>query len=186
MARRFFILSGCSGGGKSTLLAELARRGYATVAEPGRRIVQEERAAGGDGLPWVNPVRFLSLCLARAIADCRAAEAAPGPVIFDRSAIDALAAMDRAGLSPPADFAAQAAALPYAPLTFLAPPWPELYAEDAERRHGLAAARAEYDDLARVFPARGHRTLVLPKTSVAHRAGLIAAAVRSDPASPFT
>ena len=36
---RFIILSGCSGGGKSTLLAELARRGFATVEEPGRRIV---------------------------------------------------------------------------------------------------------------------------------------------------
>ena len=39
---RFIILSGCSGGGKSTLLAELARRGFATVEEPGRRIVIEE------------------------------------------------------------------------------------------------------------------------------------------------
>jgi predicted ATPase len=36
---RFVVISGCSGGGKSTLLAELARRGYRTVEEPGRRIV---------------------------------------------------------------------------------------------------------------------------------------------------
>jgi predicted ATPase len=37
---RFVVISGCSGGGKSTLLAELARRGHAVVEEPGRRIVQ--------------------------------------------------------------------------------------------------------------------------------------------------
>jgi predicted ATPase len=39
---RFVVISGCSGGGKSTLLIELGRRGYATVEEPGRRIVKEE------------------------------------------------------------------------------------------------------------------------------------------------
>jgi len=31
---RFVVLSGCSGGGKSTLLAELARRGHSVVEEP--------------------------------------------------------------------------------------------------------------------------------------------------------
>ncbi len=36
------VISGCSGGGKSTLLAELSRRGHMTIEEPGRRIVAEE------------------------------------------------------------------------------------------------------------------------------------------------
>ena len=48
---RFVILSGCSGGGKSTLLDELARRGHAVVAEPGRRIVAEQLREGGAALP---------------------------------------------------------------------------------------------------------------------------------------
>ena len=39
---RFVVISGCSGGGKSTLLAESGRRGYAVVEEPGRRIVQNQ------------------------------------------------------------------------------------------------------------------------------------------------
>ncbi|WP_207234152.1 AAA family ATPase [Pseudomonas aeruginosa] len=38
----FVAISGCSGGGKSTLLAELKLRGHAVVEEPGRRIIQEE------------------------------------------------------------------------------------------------------------------------------------------------
>jgi predicted ATPase len=42
---RFIVISGCSGGGKSTLVAELARRGYASVEEPGRRIVEDEKRA---------------------------------------------------------------------------------------------------------------------------------------------
>jgi len=48
----FVTISGCSSGGKSTLLAELRRRGFATVEEPGRRIVAEELKRGGNALPW--------------------------------------------------------------------------------------------------------------------------------------
>jgi predicted ATPase len=48
---RFVVLSGCSGGGKSTLLIELGRRGYATEEEPGRRVVKEEMLGGGLALP---------------------------------------------------------------------------------------------------------------------------------------
>jgi predicted ATPase len=45
---QFVVISGCSGGGKSTLIAELGRRGYPVVEEPGRRIVKEELASGGS------------------------------------------------------------------------------------------------------------------------------------------
>ena len=48
---RFVVISGCSSGGKSTLIAELSRRGYAVVEEPGRRIVKEEMARNGLALP---------------------------------------------------------------------------------------------------------------------------------------
>ena len=52
---RFVVISGCSGGGKSTLLAELGRRGHAFVEEPGRRIVKEELKGAGSA-------RLRSLC----------------------------------------------------------------------------------------------------------------------------
>jgi predicted ATPase len=39
---RFVVISGCSGGGKSTLLAELGRRRHSIIEEPSRRIVVEE------------------------------------------------------------------------------------------------------------------------------------------------
>jgi len=48
---RFVIISGCSSGGKSTLLAELQLRGFATVEEPGRRIVREELRGDGSACP---------------------------------------------------------------------------------------------------------------------------------------
>jgi hypothetical protein len=53
----FVTISGCSSGGKSTLLVELRRRGFATIDEPGRRIVVEELERGGRALPWVKVVK---------------------------------------------------------------------------------------------------------------------------------
>lgn len=61
----YVVISGCSGGGKSTLLSELASRGYPIVLEPGRQIVKEQLAIEGDALPWVNLDKFLELVLSR-------------------------------------------------------------------------------------------------------------------------
>jgi predicted ATPase len=75
---RFVVISGCSGGGKSTLLEELAARGYAVVEEPGRRIVQEELAGNGAALPWVDAAAFARRAIAVALADREAARRLSG------------------------------------------------------------------------------------------------------------
>ena len=58
---QIFVVSGCSGSGKSALIAALAQRGQVVATEPGRQIVKDEIQRGGDGLPWVNPQRFIDL-----------------------------------------------------------------------------------------------------------------------------
>jgi predicted ATPase len=63
------VISDCSGGGKSTLLTELGRRGYTTVEEPGRRIVREEMLGNGLALPWVNETAFARRAITLALAD---------------------------------------------------------------------------------------------------------------------
>lgn len=55
---RFVLITGCSGGGKSSLLSGLKGRGYNVVEEPGRRIVEEEKAGAGAALPWVDLAAF--------------------------------------------------------------------------------------------------------------------------------
>ena len=165
------VISGCSGGGKSTLLAALAQRGFATVEEPGRRVVREELASGGSALPWVDAVAFARRITALAQADYDTARALPGPAFFDRGLIDAAVALEH--LSGEAVLAGLAARYRYAPRVFLAPPWPELFAADAERRHDLNAAIGEYDRLAAAYPALGYDVAVLPKSSVAERAEFV-------------
>lgn len=167
------MLSGCSGGGKSTLLEELGRRGHATVEEPGRRIVQEELARDGAALPWRDLAAFARRAVTMALADREAMRDQPGFVFFDRGLIDAAAALE-AETGEPA-LAELAVLHRYNARVFLTPPWPDIYADDPERRHGFEATCAEYERLERTYPALGYETVVLPKVSVAERADFVLA-----------
>lgn len=168
MSDRFIVLSGCSGGGKSALLEELSRRGHATVEEPGRRIVQEELARGGAALPWHDLAAFARRAIVMALADREAMRDQTGLVFFDRGWIDAAAALEaQTGEPVVARLAAQHR---YNQRVFLTPPWPEIYVNDPERRHGFEAALAEYERLESIYPALGYETVILPKVPVAERA----------------
>ncbi|WP_313526767.1 AAA family ATPase [Shinella sp.] len=173
MSDRFIVLSGCSGGGKSTLLEELSRRGHATVEEPGRRIVQEELAKDGTALPWLDLAAFVRRAIAMALADREAMRDQPGLIFFDRGWVDAAAALEAHTGEPV--LATLAAQHRYNTKVFLTPPWPEIYAGDAERRHGLEAALAEYARLETGYPALGYETIILPKVPVAERADFVLA-----------
>lgn len=173
MSDRFVVISGCSGGGKSTLLSELRRRGHSVVDEPGRRVVQEEIRAGGRALPWVDAAAFAHRAIDTAIADLKAARTNSGRVFFDRSIVDAACALEHAAGEPV--LGALGRSHRYHPIAFLAPPWPEIYVVDPERQHGFDAAVAEFERLERAYPMLGYRVVVLPKKSVAERADFVLA-----------
>jgi predicted ATPase len=165
------MISGCSGGGKSTLLEALSRLGHTTVPEPGRRIVAEELRGDGKALPWVNLHAFAERAIQMAKSDLAAAESAQGFVFFDRGLVDAAVACEFAGGTPYRVLLA--GSRPYARCVFLAPPWPEIYATDPERRHGLDDAVAEYERLLRAYAELGYETCELPKRPVADRVDFV-------------
>lgn len=170
---RFVVITGCSGGGKSTLLAELARRGFDVVPEAGRQIVREQDWTGGDALPWTQPVRFAELAVSRGVQGLISMARAPGPVFFDRSPIDQLAGLERLGMPAPATVARAAARCRYNRTVFVAPPWPDIFAADSERRHGLETALTEYGPLRATYERLGYRLVDLPKVGVEARADFV-------------
>jgi predicted ATPase len=173
------LITGCSGGGKSTLLAELAARGCAVVEEPGRRIVRAELAAGGRALPWVDAAAFAERAIHTALADRRAAASRAGWVFFDRGLIDAASALETLTGRPV--LRRLGAAHPYHRRVVLAPPWPEIFEGDAERRHGFEDGLAEYRRLEAALAALGYEVLALPRASVAERADFVLAALGPPP-----
>lgn len=162
------VISGCSGGGKSTLLVELACRGYAVIEEAGRRIIEQERVGDGSALPCVHAEAFGRRALAMSVADH---EAAQGLTFFDRGVVDAAVAITARGGDLPA---AIIAAHRYDRL-FLAPPWPEIYENDADRRHSLEAALRDYERVRKAYLDAGYQPVMLPRDTISARADFVVA-----------
>ena len=124
------------------------------------------------GTPWVNGAGFARRAIGLAVADRRAAADRPaGWVFFDRGLVDAAAALQHLTGEPTLEALRQAHR--YHRRVFLAPPWPEIYVTDPERRHGFDAAIAEYHRLLVVYPSLGYEVILLPKVSVAARADFV-------------
>ena len=166
---RRVVISGCSSGGKSTLLAALADQGYEAVEEAGRRIVRAELASGGEALPWLDPKAFIRKALAVAIADYGTTFDLTGLTFFDRSVIDLMAYAARSGFALAPDLLEAASACRYDKLVLMAPPWPEIYEQDQERQHGFDQAVTEYENLLIAYQDTGYTLIILPKTSVEER-----------------
>lgn len=167
---RFVVISGCSGGGKSALLAELRRRGHSVVEEPGRRIIAEELNGAGTALPWVDLAAFAQRAIDMALRDRVTAKEGDGWVFFDRGLVDAAAALEHATGKPVLKNLAEHR---YHQRVFMTPPWPEIYVQDEERRHGLDDAAAEYARLLAAFSALSYDVEILPKVGISQRADLI-------------
>ncbi|MCV3736292.1 AAA family ATPase [Rhizobium sp. TRM96647] len=178
-AGNFVLLSGCSGGGKSTLLTALRAQGFPAFEEPGRQVVKEQMLIDGPGLPWRDQALFAELCVFCAIQQMQAAAESAGPVFFDRGIVDAVAFFDYLGRDVPVHLERAARLLRYNATVFLTPPWPEIYAGDDERRHSYDEAVAQYDASLKTFARLGYRPVELPRASVGERVDFVLACLET-------
>ena len=178
MTDNLFLITGCSGGGKTTLVKALDAMGHATVPEPGMRVVAAETAGDGDALPWVDMRSFAQRCLSLAQADFRNAPQIPHPVFFDRGVVDAAVALDHSGGPSFRDTLGKGRA--YASTVFVAPPWSEIFESAAFRRHDFDSAVREYDRITRVLTELGYAQVELPRAPIAERIDFIRTTLKLD------
>jgi predicted ATPase len=174
-SKKFVVLSGCSGGGKSSLLAELGRRGYATYDEPGRQVVKEQLLIGGDALPWANLDLFLELTISRSIHHLIEAARSDRVAFFDRGIVDQVNGWPARGLEIPKHLQNAVAHFRYCKTVFLVPPWQEIFANDAERRHSFEDSVAMYEAQVQTYERFDYEPIVIPKMGVSQRADFILA-----------
>ncbi len=170
---RFFVITGGPGSGKSTLVAALADLGYPHMPEAGRAIIQDQVAIGGDALPWSDRLAFAELMLSWEMRSYRGASALEGPVIFDRGVPDVIGYLRLSGLPvlPHADAAARQ--FRYHRRVFVAPPWPEIFTPDAERKQSFDEAVRTHQAVVEVYRALGYDLVPLPLGPVAERARFV-------------
>ena len=104
------------------------------------------------------------------LSDIAAAAPRHGWVFFDRGLIDAAVALEHLCGEPART---TIGVHRFHPRVFLAPPWPDIYVSDDERRHAFDAAIAEYERLLEAYPALGYDVVTLPRVAVSVRADFI-------------
>lgn len=175
--RRFFVLTGGPGSGKSTLIDALRRAGYAGMGEAGRAIIQDQVGVGGPATPWGDAALYAELQLAWEMRSHRMAQDMPGLVFFDRGVPDVIGYLRLIGRPVPAHMLNAAETFRYAPRVFVAPPWPEIYAQDAERKQSVEEAARTYDAMVATYSSFGYELVELPRASVEERARFVVARI---------
>lgn len=185
-SQRFFVLTGGPGSGKSTLLDALERLGYSRTTEAGRAIIQDQVAIGGSSLPWVDPKLFAELMLSWEIRSYRLAQGRAGPVFFDRGVPDVAGYLRLVREPVPRHVEKAIEVFRYHQRVFVAPPWPEIFRQDAERKQDFAEAVKTYEAMMATYSACGYETVVLPCVSVAERVRFVLehSAVSIRPSKP--
>ena len=170
---RFFVVTGGPGSGKSTLLAALAEQGLPHMPEAGRAVIREEVAAGGTALPWDDRDAFAERMLAHDLRSYQEARTKDGILFFDRGIPDIIGYRTLCKLGIPDDLARAAESNRYNRHVFIAPPWAEIYAKDAERKQDWEEAVATHDVMARVYQELGYNLVPLPLVSSRERAAFV-------------
>ena len=166
---RFFVLTGGPGSGKTTLIEALREKGFATSIEAGRGIIRDQRAIGAQALPWNDPALFAERMLSWEIRSYEAAIRHPGPTFFDRGVPDVVGYLRLTGLAVPAHMKAAAERFRYNRRIFIAPPWPEIFAHDRERRQSFEEAERTHAAMVETYSGLGYALVPLPRASVEER-----------------
>lgn len=165
----FYVITGCSGGGKSTLLSDLSQRGYEVVPEPGRQIVKEQKSISGFGIPSLDLNHFLELALSRYLFQFNARKDEKKIVFFDRGILDAL----QPGIPQGGHYKRAAEKFRYNKKVFIVPPWPEIYKKDRERENSYEEALEEYEGILEKYKNFSYEVILVPKVSVKERGDFI-------------
>src|SRR3546814_22012 len=173
MTELFHISTGGFGSGKSRVIDALAAECFLHMPEAERAIIQDQIDIGGNALPWADRDAFAALMLAWEMRSYREAKALRGPVIFDRGIPDVIGYLRLCGLAVPDSTVRAAEIRRYAKRVFIAPHWPAIFAQDAERKQTLAEAEATHHVMVEVYTGLGYELIPLPLATVAERVRFI-------------
>jgi predicted ATPase len=93
----------------------------------------------------------------------------PGPVYFDRGVPDVVGYLRSLRLPVPKHMGRAAETFRYARQVFVAPPWPEIFHQDFERKQSLDEAVRTYESLVKTYVGYGYELVEVPRLPVPER-----------------
>lgn len=173
MRDRMFVVTGGPGSGKSTLIDTLHNKGFASMPEAGRAVIQDKVRIGGTALPWADKAIFAEPMLGWELRSWHEASALKGPVFMNRGIPDVVGYLTLCGLPVPAHAETAAKTYRYNRIVFIAPYWGAIFGQDAERRQDREEAEAIGRVMANTYARLGYQPVELPKVSVEERAAFV-------------
>jgi len=162
------VLAGGPGAGKTTVLAELASRGYFTAPDSARSIIAERRRTGQSPRP--PPLEFANEIFRRDVVAYDSQVLQASCTFYERGVVDALGMLSQAGSMPVSRLQACLRTYAYHRQVFIFPPWREIYANDTERDQTFAEAQGLYPRIESWYRACGYEPVEVPFGPVKERA----------------
>lgn len=94
-------------------------------------------------------------------------------VFFDRGIPDIAGYLALCGLPVPDPIERAARQWRYRRSVFIAPPWREIFTQDAERKQDFGEAERTHAAMAEAYPCYGYELVELPRASVADRVSFV-------------
>jgi predicted ATPase len=167
-----YVIAGGPGSGKSALLEALSRAGEVCYPEISRELIREQRSAGGRLLPWADLEGFAAECAAR-MSEAIRRSPARSRSFFDRGLPDLIGYLTHGGRTVSRGW--REASRAYAREVFFAPPWRDIFVQDAERPQTFEEAEALGAHVRRAYLDCGFTIVELVRGTVPERVAQVRA-----------
>ncbi|MEM7362875.1 MAG: AAA family ATPase [Pseudomonadota bacterium] len=158
MSRRF-VLTGGPGAGKTTMLEEIAKKGYAIAGDAARDIIRERLSQGLSPRPAA--AEFADETHRRNVTAWKEAESVE-ITFFERCVCDSVGGLLGSGSVTEAEADTLIARYRYDEPIFVPPPWEEIYTTDRERDHTFEHAVNVFEQTMRWYERLGYRICEVP------------------------
>lgn len=170
---KIILFIGGPGSGKTSIIEELAKKGYVCYPEISRQVTLEAQKSGIDQLFLKEPLLFSELLLKGRINQYESATKEQTNYVFiDRGIPDVLAYMHYIGDAYPTNFVDACKNHTYSKI-FILPPWEDIYISDNERYETFEQAQLIHQHLIETYESYGYQLQEVPKADLETRIAFI-------------
>jgi predicted ATPase len=174
----FYVITGGPGAGKTSLLENLALKGYNYIPETARQIIKERLSKGLSPRP--DPGRFAQQIFDQDWNNFISNSHLSSLLFFDRSFMDSACMLFESGKDSYNKIRNSHLTHRYNNKVFITPPWKEIYRNDTERDQSFEQSIEVYERLEKWYKGHAYNVIVLPEDTIENRTNFILGEIASQ------